>query len=654
MSSSFRRLPLAGPLLVCMACSPALAEEVARLDQIVVTGTRTARSVIDAPVRTEVVTREEMERTHARSLKEGLENVPGLQLREIHGKAGYEVSLQGLSGEQALVLVDGLRLSASTGSTVDVSQLALTEVARIEIVKGATSALYGSAAMGGVINVITRDIEPGFSGEVQGDVGSYGSQNPSGERFDISRTHARARVDTGTEALRLRLTADRLDTDGITARAGDWRRPLDEVERQQYDARLEWHPTSAGRFYLQGGRFIEDGVSRASESLPGGVVLNTSKTENIVRDRYVAGGRWQWSRGWRAQLNGVHEDFTDDTLKYAPSGSFDDRWAAMTLSQVSLQLDSPYYQSSNGLFGYEYQIGGDVHHETLRQTKDGVSELNGPDRARRRSDEVFRQDTLYIGDALELVAGLRWHVYQGEDWRTTARVGWGQGYRVPNLKERFYLFDHSQLGYVVIGNPDLQPERSESWQVGTTFSWREQWVLELGLFHNALRNLIQIDAEADPVPGGPVLEFQYENLDRAVTRGVEMGLDWALSERLSLHLNHTIMDTEDRRTGNRLTRRPRDMSRLGINVSATDQTDLNLRVRYQSNELATSAGARSPAWTAVDLSMTHRVTPALSLLAGVDNLLDDQRDFADPADFSPVAGRFVYLGARYQFGASTL
>ncbi|WP_111655998.1 TonB-dependent receptor plug domain-containing protein [Isoalcanivorax indicus] len=655
-------------LVLCLLVTPAHADNVAWLDQIVVTGTRTERSVIDAPVRTEVVTRQELERTHARSLKEALENVSGLQLREIHGKAGYEVSLQGLSGEQVLVLVDGLRISASTGSTVDVSQLALTEVERIEIVKGATSAQYGSAAMGGVINVITRDVTPGFSGEMQGDIGSYGSQNPSTHRIDIARRHARARVDTGTETLRLRLAADRLESDGITPVPGGWARPSDEVDRQQYDARLEWHPSPDGRFYLQGGRFTEDGISRASERLPGGVLLNTSKTEAVIRDRYVAGGRWAWPGGFAVQLNGVHEQFSDDTLKYSPTGPFDDRYAEMDLSQLSLQVDSPYYDGMDGALGYSFQMGGDLHHESLRQTKDGVSELDGTDRVSRRSDEIFRQDTFFYGDALELVlgvrhqydsdfgshvagnAGARWHLWRGSDWRTTARLGWGQGYRVPNLKERFYLFDHSQLGYVVIGNPDLQPERSQSWQLGTTFSWREQWVLELGVFHNALRNLIQIDADTDPVPGGTVQEYQYDNVARAMTRGAEVGLDWAIAPRLSLHLNHTHMQTEDRDSGQRLTRRPRDISRAGINMGVTETTELTLRGRYQSDELATSAGARSPAWRALDISLTHQATPALSVLAGVDNLFDTQRDFADPADFSPIVGRFIYLGARYQFG----
>src|SRR5680860_1164781 len=144
------------------------------LDELVFTGTRSERTVLDTPVRTEVVTAREIEQTHARNLKEALTNVPGLQLREIHGKPGYEVWLQGIDADRVLVLVDGMPLSATTGSAIDVSQLAVLDIERIEVVKGAVSAQYGSAAMGGVVNVITPGVGAGVKGMFSADAGTYG------------------------------------------------------------------------------------------------------------------------------------------------------------------------------------------------------------------------------------------------------------------------------------------------------------------------------------------------------------------------------------------------------------------------------------------------------------------------------------------------
>ncbi len=641
--------------------------EVSMLDTLVITGTRTERSALDTPVRTEVVSAEELQRTHARTLKEGLENVPGLQLRDIHGKPGFEVSLQGLRGEQVLVLVDGLPISASTGSTVDVSQLALTEVERIEIVKGATSAQYGSAAMGGVINVITRDISPGFSGEISGDVGTYGRQNPSGRSADAASRHGRVRIDTGTRQLRLRLAADRRELDGIDPNPDDWPRPGDAVDRQQLDARLEWHPSSRGRFYVQGSRFEEQGDSRFLFRLPGQAV-EQGKSEDVQRDRLVAGGRWRWANGAGVQLNAVTEEFTNTTIKRAGDQTFDDRRAEMTLDHVSLQMDLPPMGPNL------VQLGGDFRSESLAQTKDGESELEAPD-VSRRSREAYLQNELFLGDNLELLAGvrlqedsdfgthtagkagLRWHLVRTPDSYGTLRLSWGQGYRVPNLKERFYRFDHSQLGYVVLGNPDLQPEASDSYQLGWAMGRHDIAWIELNLFHNRLRNLIQVDSEQATVGPGGVSEFRYANVDRAITEGIETMAGLQVHPRVVLTVGHTLLTTaEDRDTGEELTRLPRVQARLGVDWQATHRLELSVRGRYQSSELVSSgrdggdADGRSPGWAVVDLKANVDLTPQLRLFGGVDNVFDTQRSFDDPADFGPVAGIFAYMGARYRFG----
>ena len=132
------------------------ADAIKTLDPIVVTATRSEKKLTDSPIRTEVVSENELKRTNASTLKDALENIPGILLREIHGKSGYEISLQGLSSDQVLVLIDGLPLAASTGSTVDLDQYLIASVDHIEVIKGAASAQYGSAAMGGVINIITK------------------------------------------------------------------------------------------------------------------------------------------------------------------------------------------------------------------------------------------------------------------------------------------------------------------------------------------------------------------------------------------------------------------------------------------------------------------------------------------------------------------
>ncbi|MCA3207452.1 TonB-dependent receptor plug domain-containing protein, partial [Cupriavidus sp.] len=201
------------------------------LPTVVVTGTRSEKTLDETPIRTEVVDRQEIERTHARTLKDALENVPGLQLREIHGKSGYEVTLQGMTSDQVLILIDGLPISASTGSTVDVSQYLLTEVDHVEVVKGASSAQYGSSAMGGVINVITRPVAKGFAAAATADAGSYGAQNAHGSPGAL---HGNIRLEGGTGQIRGRISADVLDNKGFAVDPDGWTRRGDKIRREQY------------------------------------------------------------------------------------------------------------------------------------------------------------------------------------------------------------------------------------------------------------------------------------------------------------------------------------------------------------------------------------------------------------------------------------
>lgn len=648
-------------------------EDVAALDQVVVTGTRSERPVLDTPLRTELVTRAELQRTHARSLKEGLENVPGLQLREIHGKAGHEVVLQGLSGDQVLVLVDGLPLTATTGSTVDVSQLAVLDIERIEVVKGALSAQYGSAAMGGVVNVITRRITPGFTGEVRGDFGSFGEQNASGTTADAGNRHTGLRLEGGTERFRVRLTGDQRERAGIDPDPESWARPGDATDRQQYALRGEWRPGPGGAFHLQAGRFEEAIDSRYELLLPGRTVPQ-SRFEDATRNRLQGGGHWHWRNGISLRGQVLDEQLSIDTIKQANDQHFDDRNADIGLGQFSLQGDVPLAA------GQDLHLGADLRREDLRQFKDGSSELDGSEVA-RESQELWSQLTLtpppgwssvwfpLAADQAELLLGvraqddsdfgphvvgsanLRLELWQGTASTGALRLGWGQGYRVPNLKERHFRFDHSQLGYVVIGNPELQPEESDSFQVGWTHSWGRWLWLELGLFENQLRNLIQVDVDNAQVDAQGIQQFRYDNVERARTQGFEMGSQLRLRGGLRLVGGYTFMRTRDEDSGGALTRRPRHQGRLGFDWTLWHSTEMSLRSRYQSDELVDSnSGARSPSWTVLDFRLNHALTSTLGLFGGIDNLFNRQRDFTDSADFSPVAGRFVYLGARYRFG----
>ncbi|MFA7504343.1 MAG: TonB-dependent receptor [Burkholderiaceae bacterium] len=638
----------------------AQAEAAASLEQVVVTGTRTEKTLDDTPTRTEVVSRQELERTGAVTLTDALGNLPGVHLSEVHGKSGQSISLQGLTGDQVLVLVDGLPITASTGSTVDLSQLLLVEVDRIEVVKGASSVQYGSAAMGGVVNVITRPIQPGFSGAAAVDVGTRGEQNDSGDSGDLAWRHLRGLLEGGSQQWRWRVGADVLHDDGYAVDPDGWSRQGDRIRRGQAMARLGWYGSKGRSAFIEFERYREADTQRYTQYAPPNYIPQF-KTEDIDRDRLTGGLTWRFDGGTRLEFKGVDESY-DSTSRGASNGvPTTERFAGQQMTHLGAQIDLPAWRNQI------WQFGADYHRETLSQTNNGVAELVGGE-AERDSHELFAQNDIFLGERTELVLGLRWqddsdfgshvapklairHEFESRSaWTTSVRASIGEGYRVPNLKERYFLFDHSAIGYVVLGNPDLRPESSTSYQLGAVFARGKNLRFEVNAFHNDIEDLIQTDSSPSGTVNG-VQAFRYNNVAQARTSGLETGVSWRASPSLSIHAAYTYTRTRDAGSGFELTRRPRSIARLGFDWRFAERTVLATRLRYQSSELvSTTSGARSPAWGSVDLSITHEFRGGLAGFFSVRNLFDEQRDFADPDDFGPRSGRLVMLGLRYRFG----
>lgn len=634
------------------------------LDEIVITGTRSSRTLGDTPVRTEVVTSRELKKNHARNVAEALENVAGLQLRDIHGKSGKEVWLQGVGADRVLVLVNGLPLTATTGSSVDVSQLALLDVERIEVVKGAGSAQYGSAAIGGVVNVITRDIKPGFSGEVTVDGGSYGSQNPSGDSVDLGRYGTRANLDAGSEQLRLRLSGSHQYSEGIDPKPATWERPGNEYERNQFNSRLLWLPGADQRLFAELGFFDEASGSRFLNA-KAGTVLKQGKEESVERWRALLGGEHGLSEKQTVHWSVLREDLTDNTYKYSTFGRFDHRDANQVLSQASV-----HSEISAGDY-HLLMVGMDFRHEALEQTVDGKAELVGGKRS-RNSKSLWLQDTWMPTQRWEWVAGLRgqrdsdfgdhyapklntrYELTPNSDANHYLRASWSGGYRVPNLKERHFLFDHSELGYVVKGNPDLSPETSQNLQFGWGVNYENAGWLEINAFQNLIEDLIQteFDAVATADRGDGVDVHRYSNVDNARTRGVETTAGWQLAPGWELSAGYTYTEAEDRATGLDLPNRPRHQARLGLDGRAgIPGLSWSVRARNQSAEYVDADEAmKSSGYTTLDLKLNQQFGDNLRVFAGIDNLTDKQREFDNADDLGPVAGRFVYMGVTMGFG----
>ncbi len=664
-------------VLTLMLFKPVMAEEdtretspvekpsgrAARLREVVVTGTRTEKPVLEAPVRTEVVGREEIEKTHARDLKEALEDAPGLLLKPIHGKTGFEVWLQGFNADRVRVVLNGEPITPSTGSAVDLSQIGTADIERIEIVKGATSALYGSNAMGGVVNIITRKPERPLAYGLAVDGGTYGGKNLSGDAGDISARHLAANLAIKRRSGYLRLNASQRGKDGYTLDPGTFRSEGEEGRKSNLDLRLAWTPGGNTEIYIAP-RFYREAVSNnLSRFAPGAGEIRLKKNEDARRLHVTTGflhalkggGRL---RGWLLRDN--WRDVTQQDAIATPQVE-QERTARIDLYRAELQWDKPW--GENQVFTSGLLLGRttlDQYQDRLGQAR--AIEVGGK---AQRNIEAYLQDDIFIGEQWEIVPGVR--IQDDSDFGfyaapkinamytprwfgdviTNVRMGAGRGYRVPNLKERFFVFDHSQLGYMVLGSDTLQPERSDSYQLGIELARPGDFRIDLSLFHNRIKNLIdtRINPGKSALAGLNILE--YQNFARAMTQGLEISGNLHRG-RFDLKGSYTLLDSEDLDTGKTLKERPRHQIKLGADwKNQAWGTTVALRGVYQSEEYFDAGNQLvSPAWTTWDVKLTQVIGKGLKVYGGVDNLTDEHRDPAIRHDNRPTAGRFVYLGVR--------
>jgi len=667
-------------VLILASFKPVTAEEISQdksssavveLREVVITGTRTEKLLLEAPVRTEVVSREEIAKTHARDLKEALEDVPGLLLKPILGKSGFEVWLQGFNADRVLVVLDGEPITPSTGSTVDLSQIGTADIERIEIVKGATSALYGSNAMGGVINVITRKPVRPLAFSLTLDGGSYGGKNLSANANELAARRLAASLAIKRSSGYLQFNADLRDKKGYTLDPNTFRTEGESGSKSNLDLRLAWTPDDNTEIYITPRYYREDISNNISSFAPGVGEIKLKKNENARRLHTTLGMTREFNNGGRLRGWVLQDNWRDVTQQdaIATPAVEQERTAEIDLYRTELQWDLPWGKQ------HVFTSGLLLGQASLEQYQDRAGETRAIEvaGAQQRNIEAYLQDDIFIGEQWELVPGVRvqndsdfgfyaapkinamfsphWFDNWFDNVTTNMRLGVGRGYRVPNLKERFFVFDHSQLGYMLIGSDTLQPERSDSYQLGIEFARPGDFRVDLTVFHNRIKNLIDTRINPDKSAQTGLNIFDYQNFARALTQGVELSGNLYL-DRFALKGGYTLLDSKDRDTRKSLKQRPRHQIKLGLDWEHKAWgTLLALRGVYQSKEFFDADNQlQSPAWNTWDLKLTQAVGPrakwGFKVFGGIDNLTDEHRDPNVVSDNRPRAGRLVYLGVR--------
>lgn len=597
-----------------------LAPSIIPLGAVVVTAARREQRLADAVVETELISRAELERTGATDVAAALVERSGLQL-DGGVPAGAGVQMRGFDSRRVLVLIDGQPLVGRVNGNLDLSRLPLSSIERVEIVKGPQSILYGSEAMGGVVNLITRSApESGTTGSLTVLSGSRGRREASAEggwrRGALAATSdAGARSvdlapglagDAGTHARRWN-GAVRLRWE---SEAGSWAEgsALGIDERQRYRTGQLFHfgdNTQLGVRLAAGG---EIGLSRLSATLSASSFehLSRSSTRGVPVSDSGARDRQRLLQGellWNGILGSTLID------------------AGVALRQESIEADR-LTAESHDLFGVE----------------------------------PFAQATTTVG-AFHVSPGVRlsWNERWGDfvaprlavlmraSESLALRASVGRGFRAPDFKELYLRFVNDAAGYAVIGNPDLRPERSTSASLGAEWTGGRSYVRATA-FANEYRDFIETGAP--DVTG----TYTYANVARGWTRGVEVegGL---LAGTWRLDGGADLLRTRDVATGTPLLGRPTYTLRLGASGPAVAGVQGGITATY-TGATPVSRGAdgriseERGGFFRLDARLMRQLRPGLELSAGATNALDRRLGEAWPG----FTGRQLFAQVRWSTG----
>ncbi|HAD62878.1 MAG TPA: ligand-gated channel protein [Alcanivorax sp.] len=638
-----------------LATGPVLAEsgDSHELGQVTVTASGHAQQLEDAPASISVITREQIEQRYYQDATDALRDIPGVIITGGgSGDRGNDIVIRGMPSQYTLILVDGkpvstreTRPNGSAGFEQDWLP-PLQSIERIEVVRGPMSTLYGSDAIGGVINVITRKVAEEWGGAVQLDT-IIQDDSRSGD------------IQQGNFSLSGPLLADTLGLQ-VYGRASSRQEDrfvdgFEEKNLKNLNARLSFTPTDNQDFTLEAGQTKQDRRSLIGYSAPAtGCRGGCTDSDNEYTREVLAlshTGRWDFG--------------TTDSYVQREEAENLTREMKVTNTSAKTALVTP-------LGDHLLTVGANFEKEELSdETSNQISNRTEVDASKWA---LFAEDEWMLPGNVSVTGGLRLdddenygsHVSPrlygvwGMAPRWTLKGGVSTGFRSPSLREITPDWGQTSRGGDVYGNPDLEPETSVNKELGLYFNAGRDLQANVTVFHNDFKDKItRIACPASVCPGGPN-QFGSDptyrvNVDEAVTRGVEAAVSTTLARTLDLTLSYTYTDSEQKSgeyKGEPLNQVPKHLASLQADWRVTGRLSPWLAVRYRGEESQPTTGPSSssivaPSNTLVDAGLAFKLTPQATLNTGIYNIADKEI-FQDEYGYVED-GRRYWLGMRVSF-----
>ena len=602
-----------------------------------------------------MITQQDLQRKPVQNLKEVLKEVPGVQLTN-EGDNRQGVSIRGLSSSYTLILVDGKRVNSRNAvfrhNDFDLNWIPVDAIERIEVVRGPMSSLYGSDALGGVVNIITRKVGKSWHGTFTADT-TVQEHRDRGDTWNGQFFTSGPLIDdvlgvkvSGNLAKREK-DAQQQSSTGETPR-------IEGFTNRNANVEFNWTPNQDHDFDFAYGRDRQD---RDSDSLA---------KDRLDRETWAIGHHGRWDLG-NSELRFYGEKIDNN-----------DPGSTSTITSESNTLDGKYVLPI-GAINQLLTFGGEYRHDSLT---DPVN-LTGGTSSKTSANQyaLFLEDEWRIIDPLAFIAGLRMddHETYGDHWSPraylvynatdtlTIKGGWSTAFKAPSLLQLSpdWTTGSCRGACEIVGSADLKPETSESYEIGLYYAGEEGWLdgvtASVTTFQNDIDDMINIDRTPNrnlaPTysnfvgfnrDGEPI--FRYYNVNKARIRGVETELKVPFNDQWKLTLNYTYNDGRDLSAGDN-----KPLSSLSFHTAngTLDWTPLddwsfyvsgNYTGEQRSTQAASTANGGYVIWNA---GAAWQATKNVKLRTGVLNLGDkdlSREDYSYNED-----GRRYFVAMDYRF-----
>ncbi len=599
-----------------ISCGQAEEAAVTTLDPILVTGSAHPTRLHRTTQSHTIITKNQFTPLQPNRLSSILQHIPGIHIDETGARGGISsIYLRGADPNFTLIMLDGIPLNDSTnqrGGSVDLSTIPIDHITRVEIVRGPLSAFYGSEAMAGAINLVTKShakdsnvhvlVEGGRFDSRKGLVQGSGSVGPFSA--NLSYSHSR--------------NEEQVEKDAFSQHAVGWNFSMDS--KSDWDIRLT-------------GLYSDSSVRSFPEGSGGPELAILRETEQRKTHTFLAG----LTASLRAPSHWHHQVFLSISRR---SQDIDNPGVLSTPSLFRIpptRFTTDYHRYQTRLTEtwditqhWTFSLGGQLTHE--QGTRDGTQDLSS---FGGRSNEPvdFSLDRTFGGTFIELTStawekltlntgarvNLSENVQPNVSPRFSARYqllpllhirgAYGKGFKLPSI---------ASLGDPIIGNPSLKPETSTGWDIGLQYHTpNKELTVTIEYFQNSFQRLVDLDP--DLLNQGI---FQLTNLDEARTKGWEVFLTLTPKAPISFQANLTYLTTRVKETGTSLRNRPKWRGGLGLTFHAFPNLTLSSRVTFVSSRLdfqVPTQSTRVGGYAKADATFTYRPIPAWRWYAAVEN-----------------------------------